>query len=235
MNDEKLKELCEKYRNIAIFVPTYKLCPAIFVQDFFVFVTRLFQVGFNPHFFFIDQTSVAIARNMLVKNFVPEMSKLDYKAVLWIDSDQVFMFGDFVKLLEDFDDNQPDVDVMSARYITRDPYEPKVCALNKSTRKEGYYDFISVNEEGIVEVDAFGFGFVLMKPVVLEKMWDKFGIHQFAFELVGDPQDGGMIGEDIVWCRNAQSLGYRMFLNNNVRIGHYGGVIDERAIQVLKK
>ena len=42
--------------------------------------------------------------------------------------------------------------------------------------------------------------------------------------------EGGVISEDLDWCIKAQKLGYKLYLDNSVRIGHCGGLIDDKSI-----
>jgi len=205
-----------------------------------VFLSRLNKLGFDPSIFLLDQTNVSTARNFLAKNFIEAHQKEHgpYSAVLWIDSDQTFEFMDFLNLLNRFDEtNKSDgVEILSARYITRDLEEPKVCAFMKAPidKVKFGYKAILPSSQGISEVDGFGFGFVMMTPKVLVDMYEHYGQHMFAFRCVGDKDVGGIIGEDLDWCDKAQAIGYKLFFDNDVSIGHYGGVIDDKVFGVIR-
>jgi len=213
-------------------MPTYKVMSTKCVTDFCIFCSRLYQFGFQPSFFFLDQTNVVIARNSLVKHYLEAAEKTDepYSAVLWIDSDQTYTFKHFLDLLANFD--RKDMDILSGRYITRDMFKPKVCGFIevRGDYNNPLFKNTSVDDTGIVEVDGIGFGFVMMKPIVLEDMYDIYGLHQFEFRSVGTKESGGNIGEDLDWCLKAQLLGYKIYMDNDVEVGHHGGIIDSSYI-----
>jgi len=224
-NKEIGQELVKKYPRVALLVPTYKSVMSVFFQHFYTFVNHLSKCGFEHNLFFVDNTAVAKARNELVKHFLPANEMKEYDIVLWIDSDHTFGIGDFMRLLQDFDTHD-EIEILSGRYITRDNNAPRVCGFNYHTDKEKF-EALAPNDYGVVECDGFGFGFCIMKPSVLQNMWNEYGGHQFAFSCVGPKEEGDQIGEDLTWCQNAQKLGYKLYFDHDVKIGHYGGIIDD--------
>jgi hypothetical protein len=206
-------------------VPTYKIIPAIFFQHFFVTLQHMNAMGFKPHLFFTDNTNVCRARNVLAGNVVKAIQekKADFDICWWIDSDHQFDVSDFMSLLYHYD-LEEDIKVLSARYITRDNTAPRVCGFIK--KGELKYSAIDPTETGITEVDAFGFGFVIMSPQVLIDMYNVHAEHMFCFRPVGDPKVGNIIGEDLDWCDKAQKIGYKLYFDSDVDIGHFGGIID---------
>jgi hypothetical protein len=128
---------------------------------------------------------------------------------------------------------QENVHCLSARYVTRDWNTPKVCAfINTKTLPDRCYLPVKPEMTGLNEVDAFGFGFVLMSPDLLERMHDEYGMHQFMFMPYGDPKDGKTISEDLDWCEKAKKLGFKLALDNDVEIGHLGGRIDSKVFKL---
>ena len=233
------KDIVKKYRRIAVLMPFYKTMATKCVADFTVFVSRLYQFGFNPSFFFLDQTNVVMARNELAgycyENHKGEVGPFDI--VLWLDSDQTWGFNDFLNLLHRYDNNQ-EIKILSGRYITRDIHKPKVCAFNNrhagDLSEEPIYKNISPDSAGLQEVDGVGFGFVMMSPQVIVDMYDTHAKHQFAFRQVGPKELGGNMGEDLDWCNKAQKLGYKIYLDNDVMIGHHG-LIAENSFMMWKR
>lgn len=233
--------MAKKYKKLAILVPTYKTVSANTFHCYSVLIARLYKVGFDPSFFFIDQTNVAISRNKLAKFFVESHRSEHgpFSVAFCLDSDHTFLFDDFMNLLFHYDSvNKSDgVKILSARYITRDVNNPKVCAFMKHEFKpenpehKPYFAYKAVmpDTKGIVEVDGVGFGFIMVAPEVFEKMYEVYGEHQFLFRAVGPKEGGGIIGEDLDWCDKAQEQGYKIYLDNDVSIGHYGGIIDDKV------
>jgi hypothetical protein len=227
---EILPYLAKKYKNVAIIVPTYKIIPAYFIQSFFVTIQYLNRAGFNPRLYFCDNTNVCRARNTLAGNFIKDYRKnKECNIVWWIDSDHTFGVSDFLDLLYSLD--YFDVDIMSGRYVTRDVVAPRVCGFVWNKEKE-HYQALDPTMTGVCEVDSFGFGFNIMKPEVLDKMYDAHGEHQFLFVPKGDKFEGQIIGEDMDWCMKAKALGYKLHFNNDVQVGHIGGIIDEDYLKM---
>ncbi len=203
-----------------------------------VFMARLYGDGFKPAVIMLDQTNVAIARNQLSHHFL-EAHKMEgvgpFEVAMWIDSDQTFTYQNFLNLLDHYDqlkNSETKVEILSGRYITRDLISPKVCAFNRY--EENKHKAILPESQGIVEVDGFGFGFVLMSPNIMQKMYDEYGLHQFCFQETGRKEEGGIIGEDLDWCIKAQKIGIKLYFDNDVSIGHYGGVIDDKVFRMVK-
>ena len=224
-NKEIGEALVKKYPRIAFLVPTYKAVTSVFFQHFFTFNNHMNKLGFETNLFMVDNTAVAKARNELVRHFLPAEEKQAYDLVMWFDSDHTFSIGDFMRLLQDFD-TYDEVEILSGRYITRDNTTPRVCGFNYKKDVEKF-EALSPTDYGVVECDGFGFGFVMMRPSVLKTMWDEYGGHQFAFSCVGPKEEGDQIGEDLTWCQNAQKLGFKLYFDHDVKIGHYGGIIDD--------
>jgi len=228
---DTIKKLVEKYPKIAFAIPTYKTIPAKTFHDFQVFFSHMRSLGFKVSQFFLDQTVVCIARNKLVGHFLDAHNSEDwgpYNLLMWLDSDHAFKCEDFLDLLKSYDDHD-EIKVLSGSYVTRDNESPRICAFMRD--KEEKYTSISYNGTGLMEVDTFGFGFVMMSPDMIQHMYDEYGLHQFAFECVGPKEKGDMIGEDMSWCIKAKKLGYKMYFNADVKIGHVGSIMDHNYMK----
>ena len=72
------------------------------------------------------------------------------------------------------------------------------------------YHNLQTHEDGLVKVDAVGFGFTLMHRKVLE------GIEPPYFRFVGNE------GEDSYFSEKASRAGFEFFVDTRVTIGHLG-------------
>lgn len=127
------------------------------------------------------------------------MEGSDY--VLWLDSDMVFDSYLLRKLMLD------DVDFVSGLYFRRKaPYHP-VIYKSIGEKTEEFLDYPS----GLFEIDACGFGGVLMKTAMLKDIIDK---EHSAFA----PLPG--YGEDISFCIRAKRNGYKLWCDSRVKMGH---------------
>jgi len=128
---------------------------------------------------------------------------------IWMtDTDQVYPQDTLMRLLEH------DVDIIAAKVHKRyPPYDP---ILFRGTID----NFDSVPDEEwskdggqTVEVDATGFGSVLINMEVFEKIerpWFNFDLYNFD----------SPVGEDIGFYLKAREAGFRVFVDCSIKIGH---------------
>jgi hypothetical protein len=78
------------------------------------------------------------------------------------------------------------------------------------------YDFDrEVDGKGLIEVDATGAAFLLVKREVFERIAET---KEEPFAIRGP-------GEDVSFCLRAKELGYKIFVDTTVEIGHVGEVV----------
>ena len=138
----------------------------------------------------------------------------DYDYILYADSDMVFSADDLKKLLAH------NVGICSGLYVTRDGRNKNVVYKKIITRRRFPYrkpELIEDNEtSGFASVSACGFGFCLVKVSVVKCM---LRYYKSLFE----PKWG--VGEDIAFCIRARRLGYKTFVDRDVKLGHIGEVV----------
>ena len=71
-------------------------------------------------------------------------------------------------------------------------------------------------KDRVLEVDAFGFGFALIKREVLDTMESPW------FETY-EPKDASYKGDDVVFCRKAQDLGFKIHVHTGAMCAHKDG------------
>jgi len=147
---------------------------------------------------------------------------VDYDYMLWIDSDQVFDNTSFQKLLD------MDKEIASGWYCQ--PYTmtdgsrltPIVEFMNNAFFLEhGSYQFLSANqiqekEEPFV-VDYIGFGWVLVKNGVFERM-DYPWFAPKPIKISDDITE--MCSEDVAFCRDAMLAGFDIWVDPTCKVGH---------------
>lgn len=140
-------------------------------------------------------------------------------SVLTSDADYLFMIDDdmlappdlFFRLAEN------DKDICAALAFTRNPdHKPVIYDVIEgwdSVNKQNYYvNKFAMNypRDTLVQCDAVGFGAVLIKRKVIEAM--------------KTPRFMGMMGcgEDITFCYKAKKLGFEIWMDTRVKLGHLG-------------
>lgn len=151
------------------------------------------------------------ARDELVNQGLSAVSPegLPYTHFLFLDSDQVFAPHLGCQLANAF--VEPKVDMVSAVYYARNgPPLPIIFVKNPNKPEDGkytHYPLVGMPDSGIFEIDACGFGAVMIKREVFETL----PIPRFRF-------DG--CGEDIFFCVNAKAAGFRIFADGGLKMGH---------------
>lgn len=154
---------------------------------------------------FLSGSLVYEAREMLAAYAVEK--EFDY--VLWLDSDTVFhetLMLDFVS---------SDRDMISGVIPARRPPYPSLCYKAVDNKLVPITEY----EERVMPIDGCGFGAVLMKTKILKESFDRF---QTCFQ----PVKG--FGEDLSFCLRARELGYQIFCDPRIEIGHIGKKIFRR-------
>lgn len=135
----------------------------------------------------------------------------DYDYVLYADSDMIFCADDLNRLLAH------NVGICSGLYVTRRGENKNVAYTKIITRREFPFrkpQLIPDGERsGFSEIRAVGFGFCLIKCSVLKSMFKRY---KSLFE----PKWG--VGEDIAFCIRARKVGYKTFIDRDVKLGHIG-------------
>jgi GT2 family glycosyltransferase len=127
--------------------------------------------------------------------------------ILFIDDDMAFSPTALMKLLE------RDVDIVFGLCLNRNyPHYPVIFDRNYNDELVRHY--LVDNETGLIEVDACGFGFTLIKTEVfdsLKKPYVRLG------EIESDKRS-----EDIGFCIRAKQAGFKIHCDLDVPIGHIG-------------
>lgn len=142
--------------------------------------------------------------------------------ILWLDTDMVF--PDFVvhSLLK------RNVDFVAANYSTRRlPYQP---VTYKDTHKDepgvkAERCFTAPDSTGMEEVEATGFGCVLMRVSMGATM------KQPLFTTEHDGTGKQWRGEDITFCLAARDAGFKIWIDHDVsqHVGHAGRIVFTHA------
>jgi hypothetical protein len=147
---------------------------------------------------------------------------LEYDYMMWIDSDIRFNNEMFMKLVE------MDKHIASGWYAQPGGassggfYTPVVQTMDDEFfNQHGTYQFLTTedmsNKTDLFKVDYIGFGWVLIKQGVFEKLEYPW----FAPKLLnigGDLQD--VCSEDVAFCHDVKKVGIDIWLDPSCRVGH---------------
>lgn len=153
-------------------------------------------------------------RNTILKAAI----KQGFTHVLFIDDDMVFDDDAAVRMIEH------DVDICTGVAFQRgEPHAP--CTFYTSPEKEVYP--VPLIKRGLVEIDACGGYFLLIKLDSIKSMEDPY-FKWGDLDLGYCTKDGG-IGEDIYFGIKAKMCGALLYCDSDIDITHIG---DERMINI---
>lgn len=145
--------------------------------------------------------------------------------IFWCDTDQKIPADTMLKLI-----NHEQPIVCAKVHRRKPPYDPLLKRVNPDGESEMVYLDIPSEEwsgKELIEVDATGFGCCLIDIKVMqdmEKPWFKMDIHSKP-----------VIGEDIYFWRKVKVLGYKIFVDCSINIGHLGTAsVDEKTYFAYK-
>ena len=123
---------------------------------------------------------------------------------MWIDDDQVFDYKDFTSLIEH------DLPIVSGLYKKSNDLFA-CCKLNGETLT--VEEFNEEKETGLMEVQANGMGFMLVKREVFDAI-------ENPFEHLNEHQ-----WEDFGFANKARQAGFKSYVDTKIVIGHEKSVI----------
>ena len=168
----------------------------------------------NLEEFPVDQSREHLTRHALT---IPGLTH-----ILWIDDDMVFPANALQRLLAH------DKDIVGGLCHNRraPSYQPIVARRYDPILQmpEGSFGFVyDLPESGLVEADATGGAFLLVKTQIFKDITLRFGEGSWW-----EPQGEG--SEDFSFCARAQVCGYKIYVDCGLNIGHIGNVIIDRQV-----
>ena len=162
---------------------------------------------------FVSNSLIYDARNMLAAEAIDTGAD----RVLWLDSDMRFAPDLMIRLEEDMDSG---LDYVSGLYFKRViPLAPILCK-ESVVREDGgkltgesktYMDY---PKDSLFEIAASGFGAVMCSTKMLKDVYDNYGM---PFNPIP-----GVFGEDYSFCYRARQLGYKLYCDSRIKLGHIG-------------
>ena len=149
------------------------------------------------------------ARNDLVKLAIEE----DFDDLIFIDADQEWDPAWVFKLLDS------DKDVVAGTVVKKSDE----VSFNVKALKEG----MKTEEDGLIEVDCVGTGFMRISKSALKQVWDvstEYKNEGKTCRMVFDIkiENGDLVSEDNVFCRKWHDLGGKVYIDPNMTCNHIG-------------
>lgn len=205
--------------SVSIGIPAGRDLPALTVRSIVSTYSLLHRHRIPVNLLMIANCAVVQwARDEIVDLFL----KNDSNRLFWIDSDMVWEAEDFMRLLA----LSQVYDVVGATYPAKE--DQPTFYLHRTPEMT-----LDRNEHGLIELSGLGLGFTVMRKEVIqklcetkEKVWDEISkreLHQ-VFR-VGSVVENGRncrIGEDMAFFNDIRGLGYKVWMDPEVNLGHIG-------------
>lgn len=170
----------------------------------------------------IGQVYCQVVKSSLIYNARNELAQqaVDNKfdRVLWLDSDITFQPTLMRDLASHLDNG---IEYVSGLYFKRN-YPTSPVIYKTITRIQERNDLVSkaliyedYPNDQLFEVDATGFGAVMMTTDLIKRIKEKYG-------LPFSPHLG--LGEDLSFCWRAKQIGSKMYCDSRVKLNHIGYV-----------
>lgn len=166
--------------------------------------------------------------NLAGKNQKPWQGTIDYDYVMWIDSDIVWHSEQIMRLIA-IAEQHKQVDIVSGLYIMENEtqYATVVNWDIETFKREGRFTFLNKKAlknydlKELVEVAYTGFGFMLIRNGVFEKVGYPWFLPIWEeTESVNGVKVRDFTSEDVGFCRTATENGFKIFVDPNIIVGH---------------
>lgn len=147
---------------------------------------------------------------------IPFDGKIEYDYIMWIDSDIIFTTENFEKLLSN------NVDICGGVYLMDGGKQFSVVKDwdRDKFQRQGTFDFLTPDDisksPSLMEVAYTGFGFLLIKRGVFEKI--KYPWFGPKYETIGQCVD--FSSEDVSFCLRAKEAGFKIHIDPTVWVRH---------------
>ena len=187
---------------LLIGIPSIDYMHAEFVKCLSALIIRLTQDKVPFDVFINNGTMVHVARDKIACKAINK----EYTHVLWLDADMIFP----PSILDDLQDCGKDF-VTGIAHSRRPPYASCVFSRLDDLDHIERYDKEYPTEP--FEVAGCGFACVLIKTEILKAV-------QLNYKTCFLPEL--QWGEDLTFCRRAREMGFRIYADPCVRLGHIG-------------
>ena len=202
---------------VLIAIPTLNSVPI----EFFMSILGLKMVE-DTEVSIVANSLVYQARNQLALKAIDE----GYDYVLWLDSDMVFASDTLTRLLDDAEKYKVDY-VAGLAFWRHKPTNPVIYkrvlwGQNKDgTIEHGAEIWKDYPKDKFFEIGGSGMGCVLVRTSVIRKVAETFKCSPF------EPMP--FMSEDLSFCWRLARLGFPMYCDSRIKVGHVGQYIFDEA------
>lgn len=200
--------------SVAIGIPVGRSLPLKTVASLVQTCHRLATMGIPYDVLMESVGSVVLGRDAVLDDFL--LGKR--KKLFWIDSDMVWTADDFIRMLA----LSTKVDVVCGAYPAKVEGPPTFFVGTPPGNP-------APGEYGLAEITGIGLGFTIVDRAVLDKLvatkprvFDQISKRDMAEVFRIDTIDGHRRTEDMAFFADVRELGYKVWLDPTISLGHIG-------------
>ena len=194
----------KKMKRILIAIPTNRNIEA---QTFKSIYDLIIPDGYQVEFQYFWGYQVEQVRNLIADWVI----RHGYDYLFAVDSDMAFAPDTLVKLLS------ADKDIVSGLYIQRIPGTHTLEIMRKNQwGGVSAVDYADIKDQGLVPIDACGFGCVLVKSHVFKGIPYPHFVYKSAID------HANTVSEDVYFCEQARGYGFTLWADTSVICDHIG-------------
>ena len=202
---------------VVVGMPATRDIPALTVKSLVTSATLCHNNGVNYGLaMVVGNAVVQWARDEIVKSFLESSAN----RLFLIDSDIVWEPDDFMRLVA----LSKHFKVVCGAYTTKNDSQSFIIYHDEEKGLTEQNDF------GLIEILGTGLGFTIIDREVIEKLVEKADSiydeitksHIPSIFKVGTDSNGKRRGEDISFFEDIRNLGYKIYLDPRVQLGHMG-------------
>jgi len=218
-DQKSFRELDENYPTIAFCFPGNNFTEGFMmswtqtVSNFAKLGWPFFVSNFRAAGMYNCRNRVALGGTEITRGVLP-FGGQHYDYMMWIDSDMMWKSEQIEQLIELDKDIASGIYLMNLQGVTTCGY------LKDNGNHRITAQYISTHPDEPFKVDYNGFGFVLIKRGVFEKMeFPWFQYREIEFEgLDGVPVVHA--SEDVAWCLDAKDNGFDIWIDPSIQLPH---------------
>jgi len=192
---------------LMVLMPLHKSMNTSCVISLVDFLLDTIQSGNSVKPVFVSGFNAAKARKILAKSAAENWKDFDY--ILWLDSDHLYKQKDLLELIERME--RENLNMLSACYKLHGSPDTA-----HGITENGEFRHFKEEElkDDLIDCQVVGFGFLVMKPEYIKKLWDTFGDSLFILDAKEN------CTEDVRFCKCVLDMGDRVCFDPKVKVGH---------------
>jgi hypothetical protein len=207
-------------RRLLIFIPCGEFGMSVFWRKLVSRDSKLDYIGWHIDQGLVDPLGGAYIQDAHNQAVEKALNIPDWTHLLWLEYDH-----EFPENLLEYIAHWPDHPIIAGVYPARKVEAPLPIVYKWNEDRTFIqtlqpYELAPMFEKpGLHKVDVVPMGCTMIRRDVFEKWPEDIPCYAVA---TNKKRTGGVMGDDVWFCRHAQDQGYDIYVDTNLAVGHYG-------------